>query len=76
MTKGFIKKLIKFIKIKVLTKELEFRAPKIKKNMKTTKNGAPGASQSNYNDKTNFRVSALPGQPSALNRTRAYTFHF
>jgi hypothetical protein len=28
MTKGIIKKLIKFIKIKALTKELEFRAPK------------------------------------------------
>jgi hypothetical protein len=31
MTKGIIKKLIKFIKIKVLTKELEFRAPKTQK---------------------------------------------
>jgi hypothetical protein len=44
MTKGIIKKLIKFIKIKVLTKELEFRAPKTQKNTKMTKNGAPGAS--------------------------------
>jgi hypothetical protein len=34
-TKGIIKKLIKFIKIKVLTKELKFRAPKTQKNMKT-----------------------------------------
>jgi hypothetical protein len=31
MAKGIIKKLIKFIKIKVLTKELEFRAPKTQK---------------------------------------------
>ena len=37
------------IKIKVLTKELEFKAPKIKKNLKTTKNGAPGVSLSVYN---------------------------
>jgi hypothetical protein len=51
MTKGIIKKLIKFIKIKVLTKELEFRAPKTQKNMKTTKNVFPGVSSSVYNDK-------------------------
>jgi hypothetical protein len=51
MTKGIIKKLIKFIKIKVLTKELELKAPKVKKNTKMTKNGTPGASMSIYNDK-------------------------
>jgi hypothetical protein len=44
MTEGIIKKLIKFIKIKILIKELEFRAPKTQKNTKTTKNGAPSTS--------------------------------
>ena len=51
MTKEIKKKLIKFIKIKTLTKELEFKAPKTLKNMKTTKNGAPCVSPSIYNDK-------------------------
>ena len=51
MTKGIIKKLIKFIKIKVLTKVLEFRAPKTQKNTKMTKNGTPSASPYIYNDK-------------------------
>jgi hypothetical protein len=51
MTKGIIKKLIKFIQIKVLTKELEFRTPKTQKNMKTPKNGAHGLSQYVYNRK-------------------------
>ena len=32
------------------TKELEFNAPKTQKNTKTTKNGAPGASTSLYNE--------------------------
>jgi hypothetical protein len=49
MTKGIIKKLITFIKIKVLTKELEFKAPKTQKIAKTTKNNAPGASPYVYN---------------------------
>ena len=51
MTKGIIKKLIKFIKIKILTKELEFKALKTQKNTKTTKNGTPFESLSVYNDK-------------------------
>jgi hypothetical protein len=51
MIKGIIKKLIKFIKIKILTKELEFKDPKIQKNMKTTKNSTPSASPYIYNDK-------------------------
>jgi hypothetical protein len=51
MTKGIIKKLIKFVKIKILTKELEFKAQKTQKNMKTTKNDASGVSPSIYNDK-------------------------
>jgi hypothetical protein len=41
MTKGIINKLIKFIKIKVLIKELEFKAPKTKKIAKTTKKRRP-----------------------------------
>jgi hypothetical protein len=51
MRKGIIEKLIKFIKIEILTKELEFKAPKTKKNSKTTKNGAPSAFPFIYNDK-------------------------
>ena len=40
------------IKIKVLTKELDFKAPKKKKkNTKTTKNDALGACPFVYNDK-------------------------
>jgi hypothetical protein len=49
MTKGIIKKLIKFIKM--LTKELEFKAPKTQKNMKATKKGTPGKPPFIYNDK-------------------------
>ena len=48
MTKEINKKLNYFIKINKLTKELEFNAPKIKKNPKTFKNGALGASLSVY----------------------------
>jgi hypothetical protein len=44
MTKEINKKINYFIKIKTLTKELEFKAPKTKKNSKMTKNGAPGIS--------------------------------
>ena len=44
MIKEIIRKLNFFIKINKLTKELEFNAPKTKKNPKTSKNGAPGAS--------------------------------
>jgi hypothetical protein len=44
MTKEITRKLNSIIKINKLTKELEFQAPKTKKNMKTTKNGALGAS--------------------------------
>jgi hypothetical protein len=51
MTKGIIKKLIKFIKIKVLTKELEFKVQKTQKNTKATKNDAPGEPPSIFNDK-------------------------
>jgi hypothetical protein len=57
MTKGIIKKLIKFIKIKVLTKELEFRALKTHKNMKTTKNSAPGATPYVYNERNMIFIS-------------------
>ena len=45
------KRLNYFIKIKILTKELEFNTPKTKKNTKTTKNGALGMSLYIYNDK-------------------------
>jgi hypothetical protein len=51
MTKEITRKLNSFIKIKKLTKELEFQAPKTKKNSKTTKNGAPSVSPSVYNEK-------------------------
>jgi hypothetical protein len=51
MTKEITRKLNSFIKIKKLTKESEFLAPKTKKNSKTTKNGAPGTSPSIYNGK-------------------------
>jgi hypothetical protein len=44
MTKEITRKLNSIIKINKLTKELEFQAPKTKKNVKTTKNGAPSAS--------------------------------
>ena len=46
MIKEIIRKLNFFIKINKLTKELEFNAPKTKKNPKTSKNGAPGVSPS------------------------------
>ena len=49
MTKEINKKLNYFIKIKTLTKELEFKAPKTKKNSKTSKNGAPDVSPYVYN---------------------------
>ena len=48
MTKEINKKLNYFIKINKLTKELEFNAPKTKKNPKTSKNGAPGMSPDIY----------------------------
>ena len=44
MKKEIIRKLNFFIKIKKLTKELEFNAPKTKKNWKMSKNGAPNVS--------------------------------
>jgi hypothetical protein len=44
MIKRIVKKLIKFIKIKVLIKELEFRAPRTQKNTKTTNYNASGMS--------------------------------
>ena len=40
----------KIIKIKLLTKELEFKAPKIHKNTETTRNGTLGTSPSIYNE--------------------------
>ena len=51
MIKEIIRKLNFFIKINKLTKELEFNAPKIKKNSKTTKNNALDASLYIYNRK-------------------------
>ena len=51
MTKEITRKLNSFIKIKKLTKESEFHAPKTKKNLKATKNGTPGASPYVYNRK-------------------------
>jgi hypothetical protein len=51
MTKEINNKLNYFIKIKILTKELEFKAPKTNKNSKRAKNGAPGTSSSIYNRK-------------------------
>ena len=41
---------IEIIKKRKLTIKLEFNAPKTKKNMKMTKNGAPGASPFVYNE--------------------------
>jgi hypothetical protein len=41
MTKEIIKKLTKFIKIKVLKKELEFRAPKTHKKHKNNQERHP-----------------------------------
>jgi hypothetical protein len=51
MTKEINNKLNYFVKIKTLTKELEFKHLKTKKNSKTTKNGALGASPPIYNGK-------------------------
>ena len=51
MTTKDIKISIEIIKKRKLTIELEFNAPKTKKNSKTTKNGAPNASISVYNEK-------------------------
>ena len=51
MTIKDMKISIEIIKKHKLTIELEFNAPKKKKNSKTTKNGAPGASPSVYNEK-------------------------
>ena len=42
---------IEIIKKRKLTKELEFNAPKTKKNPKTSKNGASGASPYIYKRK-------------------------
>jgi hypothetical protein len=44
MTKEITRKLNSIIKINKLTKESEFQAPKTKKDVKTTKNGALGES--------------------------------
>ena len=51
MTTKDIKISIEIIKKHKLTIELEFNTPKTKKNSKTTKNGALGASPSIYNEK-------------------------
>ena len=51
MTTKDIKISIEFIKKRKLTIELEFNAPKTKKNSKTTKNDAPSASPSIYKEK-------------------------
>jgi hypothetical protein len=49
MTKEIARKLNSFTKIKKLTKELEFQAPKTKKSWKTTKNDTPSTSPFVYN---------------------------
>ena len=50
MTTKDMKISIEIIKKCKLTIELEFNAPKMKKNSKTTKNGAPGVSPFIYNE--------------------------
>jgi hypothetical protein len=51
MIKQINTKLNYFIKIKTLTEELEFKAPKTQKTPNLTKHGAPGMSPYVYNDK-------------------------
>ena len=51
MTKEINKRLNYFIKIIILAKELEFKAPKTWKTPKLTKHDAPGASLYVYNEK-------------------------